>query len=123
MTTKATVFEGACGTADTEAQLGAAAGKSFDSSDSRIIGMLAAVGDEGVQEPHDASIELKFNNIAGDFQFTVCMGGATASAASFQLSPAMFIPLDIPVEGSTIVKVYATSSGTPEAVRVSLIYE
>ena len=121
MTTKGVVFAGACGTADTEAQLGSS--HTFSGADSRIIGLLVGYGDEGVQEPHDSYIELKFNNIKGYFQYVATSGGATASAATFALCAATFIPLDIEVGNGDKVDVYATSSGTPESVHVTILYE
>jgi len=122
MVTRAKVFEGAISTADTKTAIGSA--YTFPSGSSRVVALLVGIGDEGVQEPHDAHIVLEFTDVFGPFEFTVTMGGATASAASFQLQPAAMIPVDIPVKGgSTSVTLSALSSGTPEAVRVSLVFE
>ena len=122
MVTRAKSFEGAIASADTKTAIGSA--YTFPAGASRIVAVIAGIGDEGVQEPHDYTVILDFDDVYGPFEFVVSSGGATASAASFQLQPGTTIPVDIPINGgSTEVTVSAQGSGTPESVRVSLVFE
>ena len=122
MTTRAKHFDGAVSTADTKTTIGSA--YKMPSGASRIVGILVAVGDEGVQEPWDSVVTLDIDDKVGPFEFVATMGGATASAASFQIQPAAFIPVDIEVNGgASEVTVSYTGTNTPEAVKISLIFE
>jgi len=122
MVTRSKVFQGAIDTADSKTAIGSA--YKFPSGASRVVGIIVTQADEATQEPFDGYVVLEFDDISGPFEFPFGGGGAPASSSGFQMGNPFVIPVNIPINGgSTEVKVYAYSSGTPESITIGLVFE